>query len=187
MLTPSPEASKCEYSYYSALLRWLRYKMNVPPDAISEPEMLSVGRVVFLDNFAFELSEDAHGGQAVMAALFVARDECGDPVDTVAWTPKLNRVASLRGRVALLGEEQVFGPRFDDQQALMVHETPLAWLLAERQGVVIVNPRRAAPILRAAEPLKASSAAFALRLRNLINPKPPRIFFAPSAEMRAVS
>jgi hypothetical protein len=72
----------------------------------------------------------------------------------------VRRRASPRDRWLLKDLERAFG---------------LAWLLDERAGVVIVDPVRAAPILRAAEPLKASSAAFGLRLRDLVAPRRPVI------------
>jgi hypothetical protein len=108
------------------------------------------------------------------------------PVDLIAWTPRLNCTASWLGRVALLGEDELLAPRLDDEQALMVHETPLAWLIAGRQGVVIVDPRKAAPILREAEPLKTHSIAFSRRILTLATLRTPRVF-APSAKLRAVA
>jgi hypothetical protein len=93
-------------------------------------------------------------------------------------------LASLYGRVALLGQESIHAPRFNDKQALRVHPTALAWLMAGRDGVVVVNPRKAAPLLRDAEPLEVASAAFGQRLRNLLTLAPPRIY-APAAEIRA--
>lgn len=64
----------------------------------------------------------------------------------------------------------------DPEQALQVHETPLQWLIAERQGVVIVDPRRAPSLLRSAAPLAASSVAFGRRLRNLLTLSSPSIY-----------
>jgi hypothetical protein len=78
---------------------------------------------------------------AVSALTFLARDELSEPADIVAWHPETGRFASWLGRVALLGQEQVFAPRLSD--ALTVHPRPLEWLAAGRHGVVIVDARRA--------------------------------------------
>ena len=64
-------------------------------------------------------------------------------------------VGSWLGRVGLLGEEQLDGPRLG--APLQVHPDPLAWLRAGRDGVVIVDPVRAAPMLRDAGPLEVAS------------------------------
>jgi hypothetical protein len=128
-------------------------------DALCEPELPAQAQVIMLDGFVFDFADEVDG-TPIDAMIFIGRDGDGYPADLVAWTPTLNRMASLYGRAALLGEDEVFAPRFDPEQALQVHETPLQWLLAEREGVCIVDPTRAASLLRSAAPLAASSVAF---------------------------
>ena len=169
-------------------IAWLKRlkALGVSVDALCEPELPAQARIIMHEGFLFDFIDDEADGQPVDAVIFPARNELGDHVDYVAWEPRLNRMASWYGRAALLGEDELFAPRLDPEQALRVHETPLQWLLAERQGVVIVDPRRAASILRDAEPLKTHSASFSLRILALTTPRPPRVF-APSAEIRAVA
>ncbi len=152
------------------VIRFLRGQ-GVSIDALAEPELPAFAEVSFHEGQPLFDFADGDG-----ALIFLARDEEGDPCDLVAWSAKKNRLAAWYGDAPLLGAEAIYAPRLDPENALKVHETALLWLLAVRDGVVIVDPKRAAPILRAAEPLKASSAAFGLRLRDLIAPRRPRIF-----------
>jgi hypothetical protein len=87
----------------------------------------------------------------------------------------------------LLGMENIYAPRIDPEDALDVFETPKDWLIGGRSGVCIVDPARAASILRNAEPLRVTSAEFGLRLGALINLRPPRILTPTVAVQRAVA
>ena len=160
-------------------------ELGVSVDALCEPELPAQAQVVMHDGFVFDFADEADE-QPVDAMIFLARDGLGYPSDVVAWEPKLNRMASWWGNAPLLGMDELYAPRLDAERALQIHETPLQWLLAGRQGVVIVDPRRAAPILRDADPLKTHSAAFGHRILALTTPRPPRVF-APSVEIRAVA
>jgi hypothetical protein len=123
-------------------IAWIKRlkELGVSVNGLCEPELPAQTQVIMHDGFAFDFAEEADG-QPIDAVIFVARDELGDPIDYVAWEPRLNRMASLWGRVALLGEDEIYAPRLDPEQALEVFETPLQWLLAGRQGVVIVDPQ----------------------------------------------
>jgi hypothetical protein len=152
-------------------------EVGVSPEALSSPELPARADVVFHDDRPlFDFVDEIGDGGAIAGFIFLARDDEGDPCDLVAWSPQAKRIAAWYGVAPLLGTDMLYAPRLDPEGALQVFEEPLAWLLEERAGVVIVDPVRAAPILRAAEPLKASSAAFGLRLRDLIAPRRPRIF-----------
>jgi hypothetical protein len=158
-------------------LAWLKRltEMGVSLDSLAEPELPTSGHVVFLDDNIFDFADETHGGSASEAMLLLARDEFGEPADIVAWKPKAQRLAAWYGNAPLLGMEQLQAPRLDSNGALKVFADPLEWLLHERDGVVIVNPVRAAPLLRAAEPLQANSTAFGRRIAEIVNLKPPRI------------
>jgi hypothetical protein len=158
-------------------LSWIRRlkALGVSAESLAEPELPASGDVVFFDDHFFDFADEAHGGQSSEAMLLLARDDLDDPCDIVAWEPRTKRVAAWCSALPLLGMEQLPAPRLDPHGALKVFADPAEWLLHERDGVVIVNPERAAPLLRLAEPLQANSTAFGRRLAELINPKPPRI------------
>ena len=63
-------------------------------------------------------------------------------VDLIAWQPRTDKLASWRGHAFCLGDvEDIFNPAtYFAGDALGVHETPLQWLLAEREGIVILRP-----------------------------------------------
>jgi hypothetical protein len=66
-----------------------------------------------------------------------------------------------------------------------VHENPLDWLRAGRRGVCIVDPQRAAPLLRLSEPLGVTREAYGRRLRQALTPPAPRIVVASNARAAA--
>lgn len=165
-------------------LDWLKRlrELGVSIDALCEPELPAQAQVVMHRGAVFDFADEADETK-VDAVIFLARDELGDPSDLVAWDPRLDRMAGWYGAAPLLGAENIFSPRLDLERALQVDETPLHWLLAEREGVVIVHPQWAAPILREYQPLRVADAAFGQRLARLVNPKPPRIY-VPSVSLK---
>jgi hypothetical protein len=132
--------------------------LGVPAPALVWPELPARATVVFdRKRTQFDFAEEVGDEAAISAFLFLARDEDGEPADLVAWAPRVNRLASWFGAVALLGAEDLSAPRLTKERALAVFETPLGWLRAGREGVVVIDPRGAAPPLRLAEPLVAES------------------------------
>jgi hypothetical protein len=136
-------------------------------------DTLLIADVVFLDVSRFEFAR--YGSKAAdvrPACTFVARDAAGDVVDLVAWC-RTGGPASWLGRAALLGEEQLWWPRLGEP--LVVHPDPLSWLQASRRGVVIVDERQAAPLLRDAGVLGAASVKHGHQLAALTRPPRARI------------
>jgi hypothetical protein len=154
-------------------LAWLKRlkDLGVSVDALAEPELPVQAKVV-LRGSAFDFDD---GDLASDALVFLARDDFGEPTDFVAWSPKSDRLASYWG-IPLLGMERLGEPRIDPGGALNVFTGPVKWLLAERDGVLVVNFANAARLLRDACPLRAGSATEAQRIQNLITASPPRVF-----------
>jgi hypothetical protein len=134
----------------------------------------------------FDFAEDAGGEGAASAFVFLALDEEGEPADLVAWAPQARRLAAWFGASPLLGAENLWSPRLTKEQALAVFESPLGWLRAGREGVVVIDPRRSAPLLRLAEPLVAESIDHGQRLRRRLTVRPPRVYVAKS-ELRVAA
>ena len=65
-------------------------------------------------------------------------------------------------------------------------ETPLGWLRAGREGVVVIDPRGAAPPLRLEEPLVAELIEHGEKLRYMLKVRAPRIFVA-NPDVRSVA
>jgi hypothetical protein len=167
-------------------IAWIKRlkELGVSVDALVTPELPVQARIV-MHRDCFEFGADDPGEQAVDALVFLARDDEGEPADFVAWAPKSDRLASWWG-IPMLGMEALGGFRLDPDGAIEVFDDLVKWLVAERNGLVVVSFANAARLLRDAAPLKVGSAAFGRRLANLINPKPPRVL-APAAEIRALS
>ena len=151
----------------------------MPAPTLVWPELLACATLVSTaKRTQFDFAEEVGDEGAISAFLFLARDEDGEPADLVAWAPRENRLAAWFGTVALLGAEDLWAPRLTKERALPVFETPLGWLRAGREGVVVIDRRGAAPPLRLAEPLVAELIEHGEKLRCMLKVQPPRIFVA---------
>jgi hypothetical protein len=166
-------------------IRWREFSGlmgdGVPAPALIWPDLPARASVVFdRRQPLFDFAEEVGGEGAVPAFVFLAFDELGEPADLVAWAPREKRLAAWFGASSLLGAEELWTPRLTKEGALAVFETPLGWLRAGREGVVVIDPRRAAPTLRLAEPLVAESIEHGEKLRRVLKVKPPRVYVAKS-------
>jgi hypothetical protein len=164
-------------SLKQADLDWF-VKQGVPALALARSRIgafgfLRVDDVVFLEGGCFEFRRHLSSGNPEPAYTLTARDVCGDIVDIVAWQPVTGRLASWVGRAAMLGTENLYGPRLNE--GLLVHDDLLAWLRSFRDGVVVVNEKRAAWWLRSAEPLVVSSIESGRYLKQILSQPAPRI------------
>jgi hypothetical protein len=156
-------------------LLWIRRlkALGVSAESLAEPELPASADVVFFDDNFFDFGDEAHGGQLSEAMLLLARDELDDACDIVAWESKTGRLALLLGRVSMLGQDSLYRCRLGEP--LIVHETPLEWLQAGRDGVFVIDPQRASPLLRMVEPLVVKSPDFCRRLQAALTICAPRI------------
>jgi hypothetical protein len=179
-MSPSDEILRHWHRLPPISVAWLKRlkALGVGVDGLCEPELPAQAKVV-MHGDCFEFADNGQD-----ALVFLARDDCGDPADFVAWAPKSDRLASMWG-VPLLGMERLGEPRIHDG-ALEVFTEPVRWLASERQGVLIVNFKNAARLLRDAEPLRATSAREAQRIQSLITAAPPRVL-APPARTRELT
>ena len=74
------------------------------------------------------------------------------------------------------GADDILAPLLNRERALPVHRTPLGWLKAGREGVVMVETHRAVQLLRDFGPLAAEDEAHGRRLRELFRKQEPRIY-----------
>jgi hypothetical protein len=120
-------------------------------------------------HFAFERHMRQPDDTCASALIFIARDECGDPADLVAW--RGGQLASWTTKARLLGQQHVFGPRVGSP-ALAIHQSPLEWLRADRHGCVLIDTARARWLLGNAGPLQASSIAHGRALLSALTFSP---------------
>ncbi len=118
--------------------------------------------------FARYSQTDLLDGPAYIAVAF---DRYAEPVDLVGW--RQGFIGSWLGQIGMLGEEQLDSPRFGEP--LLVHPDPLSWLQAGRDGVVVVDPIRAAPMLRDAGPIEVASFGERKILLELMRIKLPDV------------
>jgi hypothetical protein len=167
---------------------WLM-SAGVPPLALSRDHApfdgfpLTAAQVEFLDK-GFEFTTYLRDPQRPQRALIIlARNIDGEIADIAAWTPKTGEVRFWLGRLSMLGENNILAARFDEP--LPVHQTALDWLKANRQGVFIIDPARAAFNLEG-HSLLAENHNFAGQLKKaLTRPAPP--IFVKREERRAAA
>ena len=111
-------------------------------------------------------------GEGVPALILVARDQSGAGIELVAWSAREGWVVSESGALPLLGAEWLCPL---DGGPVEVHADVLAWLRAGRRGVVVVDQRRAVPVLRECRALVVADRKFGLWLEDRLTVKPPKI------------
>jgi hypothetical protein len=117
---------------------------------------------------------------AMQIAFVPSRTHEATPIGRQRWNLKWgpsrsNRLALWRGRVPMLGAENVLRTRPRFQVPLTVHENALGWLRADRDGIVIIDHRRAAD-WHDGFTLATATAAHGEQLRQkLTRPAPPII------------
>ena len=93
-----------------------------------------------------------------------------------SWTPVQNALATWRGDAFALGQEAVFNPAtYFDGGALHVHETPLQWLRADRQGIVILRHDLSHAYLAHCQRLACSDTGFAKKVKAWLQPRKPTV------------
>ncbi|HWL06441.1 MAG TPA: hypothetical protein VNQ99_16160 [Xanthobacteraceae bacterium] len=123
---------------------WLRYvrQHRLDISAIGRcASLLGVTRCEFLDNGRFDFSDSGE----LSAVIEVFDIDLETVIDLVAWPcSDPVRFATAFGIAAGLGIDQVTNPAsFFLGKPLAVHHTPLSWLQAGGQGVVILDDRSA--------------------------------------------
>lgn len=148
--------------------QWL-ISQGVSEKAMLEPHIIRAGRVRFLDGNTFEFADEGE------RALVFRVVECDCEVDLVAWSRKRNQLATWRGKAFALGQEAIWNPAtYFMGSALEIHETPINWLKAEREGICIVQPRFAYANLGHVERILCHDEKFARDLERWLQPPQPR-------------
>jgi hypothetical protein len=158
-------------------LDWFRDRgvspINLFQTWVGYSDYVRIADVVLLPRGTFEFGRYKIDYPIESALTFVCWDHQGDAHDICAWLPTTGAVATWLGHAALLGEDNLFAPQLDG--GLQVHPDVLSWFRAKRYGVVIHDRQRAAPILRDAGTLLASSPEHGRKLQELLRVRPPRI------------
>ena len=137
------------------------------------PWCLGGGRVSFHGQ-QFDLDPDGEPTITFRAA------DCGVVRDLISWEPCTGKLASLYGAAFCLGDlDQIFSPAtYFDGGMLRIHPTPLDWLKADRDGIVIVRHDLTYGYLRGVSRVVCTGTALADRIKRWMRvPKPITEFF----------
>jgi hypothetical protein len=139
--------------------------------------------VSYTSDTEFEFSTYRLGLPASMALIFMVRDHIGNAIDLAAWSGGEQKPALWCAHGSMLGAENLFRPRMT--HGLLVHPSPMEWLRAACNGIVVIDEAKAAHLLRRAGPLQASSIAHGRHLAQITKVNPPRILVPSPTNRRA--
>jgi hypothetical protein len=171
----SRHAENAEKSSAKALKRW-----QVPTSTLTELRWLEgqgVSRTSILCPWPIGAANVAfHGktfeldatGERVLTFLI---EDGSETIDIGAWQPRTGKCGTWNGVGFAIGQEAIFNPAsYFAAGALRVHETPLQWLQAERDGVVVVQPRLAYAYLRNVPRLTFADPRYARQVMRWLQP-----------------
>ena len=141
------------------------------------------GATVRIDGSRFYLD---HEGER--ALTFRAEDR-GKVIDLIAWQPKTGKLASWCGQAFCLGDfDDISNPAtYFAGDALRIHKTPLEWLLADRDGIVIVRPDLASAYLANCPRICCSNENHARQVEKYLQPAKPSVEIFVEVEERAAA
>ncbi|TDR93059.1 hypothetical protein [Enterovirga rhinocerotis] len=164
------------------------HRLGISDAALDTSPPIRAGYVSFQGHDRFELEQHLRlslSVRTVRAFLILAEDTAGEPEDIVAWLPALGRTATWLGRAWGIGSGGAYHPRLAEHEGLPVWREPIAWLRAERRGVVLLKPRVAAGWLDDAGPLLAEDHEHGRELRAALTRPAPRILVPAEARRAA--
>lgn len=146
---------------------WL-ISRGVPSRAIAEPWGIHSASVMFDGLHGFNFHHDG-----IQALIFKAEDRCEEK-DLIAWEPGTGRLASWHGNTFCLGDiDQIYNPAtYFMKAALRIHDSPLEWLRAGREGIVVLRRDLSYTHLRFCQRVICDDPAYAMRLEQWL--KAPR-------------
>ncbi len=152
------------------VVRWL-IEQGISDAAMTSPWPPKEARVTFGDSHTFDFDDSGEP-----ALIFRATDH-GETIDLVAWQARSGRLASWRGVAFAIGDlDDVFNPAtYFGGDSLLVHETPLQWLQAEREGIVILRQDLAHAFLADRQRIVCSNAAHARQIERWLEPPKPKV------------
>jgi hypothetical protein len=139
------------------------------------------GATVRFDGGTFELDPEA--GER---ALTFRAEDCDKVIDLIAWNPRSGAVGSWRGQAFCLGDvDDIFNPAtYFGGDALRVHATPLDWLRADREGIVIVRPDLASAYLASRQRISFANTDHARQVEKWLEPPIPTVEILVEVEER---
>ncbi len=162
---------------------WLK-SHDVSNSAIIGDWPVNAARVTYKAG-RFDVVHPGHVGENALTFLVA---DTFDYVDIAAWSPLSRRIGLWLGCGFALGQDQIFNPAtYALEGTLRVHRTPLQWLIADRDGIAIIDPAKTYSFLRGTPRLSFSDADYGRTVRGWM--KPPDIetefFFEQAQEATA--
>jgi hypothetical protein len=149
-------------------VRWL-LRYGVEAAAMVGPWPIGAATVRF-DVGTFDLNPTGE------CALTFRVHECGEVIDLVAWHAHTGKLASWRGTAFAIGQQAIFNPAtYFGGGTLRVHRTPLEWLLADRDGIVIVKPELTYAYVRNLRRVSCADTAYLQQVKQWLEPPRPSV------------
>jgi hypothetical protein len=160
-------------------LDWFR-RQGVTEDALVQPWPIGATSVLF-DGHNF--APDPNGVRAITIVVI----DCGYIIDIAAWQPRSGQVASWLGKAFCIDQDQLTNPAtYFADGALLVHRTPLEWLRAGRDGIVILRPELSYIYLGRCRRLWVSDSQLGVKVRRWLQPPKPKVQISVANTKRVV-
>lgn len=106
--------------------------------------------------------------------------------DVVFWQPRRGAIATYAGRAFALGEAAIDNPgTYAFDCALNIFDDPLEWLRAKRDGIVVLDWKRAFERLREAPGIAVAEELLPLYRRHMRPARMPELFVVPARRRAA--
>jgi hypothetical protein len=149
---------------------WL-LDQGIDADAITDPYPIGTARVSFQGNVF-----DVDPTDGVHALTFRCSDHDAI-IDLIAWQPESGRIGSWCGVGFCIGAvDDIWNPgTYFGGTALRIHATPIEWLKANREGIVIVHPKLTHAYLANAPCVVLPDEVMAAQFSEAIKPPFPTV------------
>ena len=147
-------------------------KHGVEPINLFKAWSTQVDRVVFNGEYFEFADEGGDGGEKVFTMGVISTEGL---IDAIAWRPTTGRLAAWLGVGFALGEFQISDHVDNDSTALAVFRSPLDWLRAGCEGIVIVRKTFAHIVLKKIPLLLAEDESHRIELVGMFPFGGPRI------------
>lgn len=149
-------------------LSWL-VKQGVPITAMIRPAPLMITTGFKAEDGVLEYSAEGE--------TWIAFEQ---QEDFVFWQPRTDAIATFANRAFALGEETIGDPAtYAFDCALNIFASPLEWLLARRDGIVLLDWTRAFDRLRDVPRIALAEALLPLYRRYMQPARMPELFIIP--------
>jgi hypothetical protein len=144
---PLSVSELCKIEYWKARPLWQSdldhfAALGISGLHLANPDMVLKAGIILEgdgETFVFEYATDTDDGRD---AFILPVDGTSGIIDLVAFDPEIGTLATWLGRAFAINESSIWEPNLDGDP-LPVWRDPIGWLMAKREGIVLLKPSQA--------------------------------------------